>query len=347
MNILFVNRTSRSVGSSRIWVYDLCEYLEQIGHRATVRGEPEGGDYDVVILGKGAFSPDIAREARELNPRAPIGWINASISPKEDRASVKARLSDVDFIIVGSIEERDSLLRYKDTIYIVPLVERMYTQRKTHTDHEPIVLGYHGNAIHLTELYPHATEAIEQLAREIPIRLLAIHAPAPDWEWTAGRPDIEIEQVNWDLETVEEHLLRCDIGIVPGVTPISENERHAVFEMLEHTRSPDAISGYDTDYLLRFKNKCNAGRSFVFHQLHIPVVAAFMPSHFHILANPECGFLAHSTEGWLDGLRALARSAVTRTRVADAAAEEFARQYDPIVWTRRLCAQLSELSASR
>ena len=344
MNILFVNRAPRKIGSSRIWVYDLCEYLKEIGHNADICPEPISGKFDAVVLGKGAFSPDTARAAKRLNPDTPVGWINASINPSDDIDEVRQRLSDVDFLLVGSIEERDSLLPYKTDIIIFPLVEKLYTRTKKHTDHSPIVIGYHGNAVHLAEFFPHATTAIELLAREIPLRLIAIHPPIPGRVWTTGKPNIEVEQVPWDLDTIEDQLLRCDIGIIPGVTPITNTARAAVFKMLGGAAGSETISGYDTDYLLRFKNKSNAGRSFVFHQLHIPVVAAFMPSHFHILGNPECGFLAHTTEGWLDGLQTLARSVQTRIRVAKAAAHEFERQYDPHRWTERLCRQITALS---
>ena len=87
----------------------------------------------------------------------------------------------------------------------------------------------------------------------------------------------------------------------------------------------------------------NAGRAFVFHQLGIPMVACFMPSHFHILGNPECGYLAHSTEGWLTALRELSASKEKRQAVADAAFQEFRRLYDPLVWARRLADQIGEL----
>ena len=56
------------------------------------------------------------------------------------------------------------------------------------------------------------------------------------------------------------------------------------------------ISGNVNDYSLQFKVTSNAGRSHVFHQLGIPVVADFWPSNFEILTNPNCGRLAHSSE---------------------------------------------------
>lgn len=339
MNILFVDRADRTVGSSRIWVYDLGDYLKDAGHHVSIRAKTESGGFDVVIFGKGSFSQEAVKKARKDNTRSIIGWINPSISPQENTDETRQRLVDVDFFIVGSIEERDSLLRYKETIVIFPLVEGLYTRIKKHTDHLPIVIGYHGNTDHMEEFHPHVTEAINSLSLEVPLRMIAIHTPNPGWEWTRGRPGIEVEQVPWALNNIEEQLLRCDIGVVPGITPISDVDRDRIVQTSE--------TGYDTDYLIRFKNKSNAGRSFVFHQLHIPVVAAFMPSHFHILGNPDCGFLAHSTEGWLYGLRALASSARTRSRMARAAKAEFDRLYGPKRWTDRLCLELTTLIAQR
>ena len=227
----------------------------------------------------------------------------------------------------------------------------MFTGGKIHSDHSPIVLGYHGNGAHLQEFHPHLAEAIEQLAKEIPVKLIAIFPRPggnPDWKWRTGKPAIAaVEEVDWQLETIEEQLLRCDIGLVPGIVHISHEERKAWIKELE-AQDPDRPGlGGAGPYLLRFKGFSNAGRAFVFHQLGIPVVACFMPSHFHILGNPACGYLAHSTEGWLRALRELSSSAGKRQAVADAALAEFQRQYDPLVWAERLYGQIADLLSKR
>ena len=67
MNVLFVNRAPRKMKSSRIWVHDLCEYLKESGHHVAICPKPEAGDYDTVILGKGAFSREAARAVRLLS----------------------------------------------------------------------------------------------------------------------------------------------------------------------------------------------------------------------------------------------------------------------------------------
>ena len=335
MRILFVDSNNVTVGSSRIWVHDLREYLRALGHEARIAAEPVAGGYDAILLGKGALTSERVRRGKELNPGAVVGWINASVSPSTPAKLVQERLAWVDFFIAGSIEERDSLLRYCRHVFIFPLIERRYTKWKRHRDRTPVVFGYHGNAAHLTEFSPHLTRALELLDRQMDIRLRVVYSRPRGWEWRTGRPCVRIDEVSWDLSTIEDELLRCDIGLVPGMTPVTEESRQRLIA--------EDDEGYETDYVLRFKNKSNAGRCFVFHQLGIPVVAAFMPSNFHILANPDCGAPAHSTEGWLDGMRRLASSAAVRTHVAEAAAAEFRRQYDPLQWSKRLVTRIESL----
>ena len=67
---------------------------------------------------------------------------------------------------------------------------------------------------------------------------------------------------------------------------------------------------WKTDYLFRFKNKCNNGRSLVFFWLGVPVIADFSPSNGHILGAGDCGFMAHSKDGWLHALRKLKDSKI-------------------------------------
>ena len=343
MKFQFISKYNIRNGSDRIWVRDYGEHLTQIGHQVGVKEHPTQDDVDYVIFGKGSFNSKKAKIAKELNPRALLGWINPTMDTGIALKTEKKRVNDLDFFIVGSIEERESLLPYKNNVFILPLVETMFKRDKVHSSKEKITLGYHGNAHHLEEFFPHVTEAIEKLSEEVSLKMIAIHTPVADWEWIKGKPNIELEQIDWNLETVEENLLQCDIGLVPGITPVDENIQNQVFKKTKSIQKNDFI-GYDTDYLLRFKNKSNAGRSFVFHQLNIPVVAAFMPSHFHILGNPESGYLAHSKEGWYSGLRDLALCHKKRERMAKSAKVEFNRLYDPMDWLNQMLFNLNHLN---
>jgi len=100
----------------------------------------------------------------------------------------------------------------------------------------------------------------------------------------------------------------------------------------------ESMNLIETGYQLKINS--NAGRAFVFHQLGIPVIGEFSPSHFHVLGNPQCGYLAHSTAGWLNALRDLSHSALKRAEMAEMAFREFKRLYDPLEWAQRLYQQM-------
>jgi len=126
--------------------------------------------------------------------------------------------------------------------------------------------------------------------------------------------------------------LTTDIGLLPNTTRINDYE-------LKYSMD---FGLYETDYLIRFKNKSNAGRAFVFHQLGIPVVADLTPSHFHILGNPDHGYIVCDKNGWLKAFRELS-STEQRNRIARDAKAEFDRLYNPRTWATKLHQQINEL----
>ena len=343
MKILFLDNRSPKIGSTRIWVHNLHHWLCQLGIEAALNDTEDLARYDVVILGKGLGSLKWVDRIESENPSALVGWVNTSIEPRRADSETRRRNERIDFLLVGSVEERDFRLQFKREIFIFPLIERLYTGWKEHTDHQPIVLGYHGNSAHLLEFSPHLTGALEILAGEISMKLIAVHNLPEGWQWRLGRPSFEIEEHEWDFDTVEELLLRCDIGLVPYSVPLSEEGRARIIKTWGDDLQENSGMAGEDDFLLRIKCNSNAGRAFVFHQLGIPVVGEFAPSHFHVLGDPRCGFLAHSTAGWLDALRVLCASATKRREVAEAASREFKRLYDPLDWARRLVDQIQRL----
>lgn len=346
MRFLLNDTRGLKVGSTRIWTHNLLGWLGELGCDASLNDWEHYRDYDVAIFGK-SVPLERYRAAKQQNPGLLCGRINPSDRGEENREILKR----ADFYVVGSIEEQDYYRQYQRNAFIIPLVETCFRKTKVHEDHEPIVLGYHGDLQHLTEFRPFLTSALEQLARETPIKLLVVYNKRGSrwkvWDrgsrWKVGRPKIEIEEVQWELETIEEQLLRCDVGLVPGLVSIGNEEQAQALACLEQVR--EGSGGRENDYLLRFKCNSNAGRAFVFHQLGIPVVADFVPSNFHILGDPRNGFLAHSTQGWLYALEELCSSVEMRREMADRAAEAFRRLYDPMVWCGRFCEDLARLKA--
>ena len=92
----------------------------------------------------------------------------------------------------------------------------------------------------------------------------------------------------WLQEKMFNRILSFDIGVVPNAT-------------ISGVDSESPLEGYfSTDYDMRFKNKSNAGRAFVFHQLGIPVVADITPSNFHVMGNPDCGYLVSNGTNFVE-----------------------------------------------
>ncbi len=235
-----------------------------------------------------------------------------------------------DFIIVGSIEEKDSLSQNKN-VFIFPLIENKYRKiiKKTHIEKDSIVIGVNGNYSHLSKFNPHLKRAIEEFSRECNVSLKVVtNSNAPQWK--IGKPNIaNIDVIPWCLDTVSQEVLDCDIGLIPNIT-----DNTPFFK-----RTSKKLGLYNSDYFIRMKNKSNSGRMFVFIQHGIPVIADLTPSNLHILGNPKTGYAVFSKNGWLNALREL-KSAHNRKMVSDSALKIFNTLYDPLKWANDLKIEL-------
>jgi len=314
MKINFVSQNpDLNRGSFRIWIHDLCYYLNNIGVDANINYE--GKDSDVVIFDK-SFS--YVKKIDGIK----VGYINP----------VGFKKHNADFIIAGSLEEKDSLL-CNDNVFLFPLIEKMYQNcmLKIHKKTDKIKICFHGSSTHLYSFDSNLKNALEELYKSKNIELVVIQEKSID-DWVQGRPNIPIKFLQWNIKTVLNDIMSCDIGICPNVTEpmIKPHDVNIPFGL------------YDTDYLLRFKNKSNAGRAFVFHQLGIPVVADLTPSNFHILGNPDNGYIAMSQHGWLKSLQELTCEN-KRSLISFNAKKEFNRCYNPNEWAKRLYKSIEKI----
>jgi hypothetical protein len=317
--ILFLpSSSSISTGSYRIWMKDLSHYLSQIKIDSKIGSNSDVPDHDIIILGKGNYSA--LKSIKKQNKK--VGLINPPGN----------RVYNSDFIIVGSLEEKDSLSQNKNVI-VFPLVEKLFQNLpiKMHEDKEILRLCFHGHCPHLAKFEPNLKDALNDFSKEQKIELLIIHGN-PHFNWDYGKPDVKIIFEPWSINTIVDNIMSCDVGLCPNSTLVKDYKLNNSTEM----------GLYDTDYTLRFKNKSNAGRAFVFHQLGIPVIADLTPSHFHILGNPDCGHIAMSKDGWLNALRQLSCKN-HRNFIGTNAKKEFDRLYNPLHWAQKFYNTLLEL----
>lgn len=309
------------VGSYRIYIDNLNSYFREIGVNSSICGK----NCDVEIYPKGgSFVP---------NKNKLIGIIN----PNSDDSY---KLKNADFAIVGSVEEKESLLPYIKNVFVFPQIEKMYldVDRKVHEDKEQIVIGYHGNPNHLNHMDLGLSRALERLSEIKNVKLLVIKsALSPISDWKIGKPNIPIEYVDWNMKDIKQNIQKFDIGIVPNICQYKNGS----------FRDQNLQLGvYGTDVQIRFKNKSNIGRSLVLIQNGIPVVTDITPSNMSIFFNPDNGYAVLTEEGWYQSMLELC-DPVKRNEVSQNAYCEYKRQYDPLKWASRLNKEIETLYHGR
>jgi hypothetical protein len=323
----FASNLDIRVGSYRIWVNDLKNYFNEIGITTKIFNNLyEVGNFETVIFSKA--DAVLANNVKQTLPHIKVGIINLSCDNTKNKS---------DFVVVGSIEEKISLSWHKN-VFIFPLIENIFQnqQIKTHRENnEQFLLCYHGNTAHLSRFENGLKQAIEEINSTINVELTIITGDEK-FNWVEGRPNINnIIFKKWDIDTIKQNILACDVGLVPNVSDVSQNA--------EYTKKINNSSGlYNTDFVIRMKNKSNAGRSFVFHQLGIPVVSDLTPSNLHILGDPDCGHVAFNKNSWKKSLEDLI-DYKKRNFIAKNAKVQFDRLYDPKKWAVRLYKNIMEL----
>lgn len=293
--------------ATRVCIHDLAARLRGAGVSADVGRWDAYGDYDVAVFM--GYDDDLER-ARAQNPRIRVVLADPKLSrPEWARA---ARAADV--LLVSSVEQRDAFLPLNRNAFVYYMFPEVPQSIREHTDRERLVVAYHGNRIHLEAMRASVAPALEQLARDRPIELVAIYDVRGRGRVRAGLPDpglVPARHVQWTPDFHRE-LARADIGIVPSELPIRGR-----LDVLERSAYDDGELAYEPfDHLLRFKVSTNPGRMFPFARVGVPVVSDFTPSAAQFVLDGVSGFLASGPNGWYEALAALSESSDLRTAAA-------------------------------
>ncbi len=146
MKIRFITKKQDlNRGSYRIWIHNLSKTLNLLGADTDICNYSEftlndNSNIDCLIYDKGLIPPSKSftcamRERKKI--------IIGAINPPQNKKY------DVDFVIVGSKEEENSLSFY-NTIIHVPLIEtHIKNSKRKHYQKQSLTLCYHGNEDHL------------------------------------------------------------------------------------------------------------------------------------------------------------------------------------------------------
>ena len=287
MNIDFICRSRDiRVGTYRILVHDLANVLTRQGHSIQMHGSRESTRKDAVLIySKGDVGLHDPTDAR----------ICGAISLSGDSQQ------RFDFSIVNSIEEKKSVEHLSQETVIINLVERMYqeTPLKSHVNGEKFIIGYHGSYTHLPKLKSGFTQAFNYLVSHgINVQLNCLtndSSIAGEILREIGLNTTHVNFKDWDFTTAKEFIYQSDVGILPNLTSLLDDEK---IVKDYNTR----LGTYNTDYIFRFKNKSNPGRSFVFNQLGIPVITDLTPSMMPMYFDELCGAVASNPYTWLKAI---------------------------------------------
>lgn len=335
MKIFFYNKGPKNLGTQRIYIKNLSKWLKAKTKLITIGKSLKKGP-KVFIMSKYCSHQDIIKAKSFGNS------IVGLIHPSDFSEYEILKLNAADFLIVGSIEEKTYYQTYKKNVFRFPQIENYNLKCKKHLKKKKIIIGYHGNLENLNHSNQNYKIAIEKLSKKFSLEFWAIYDTSLG-KWK-NQPNVKTKTFHWSEKNLKKFLKNIDIGIVPSTNKFFLDKDQLQSSLLLKTfkKFSDKI-GRNNDYILKFKNNANAGRSYLFHQAGIPVVADFWPSHFEILSDEECGFLAHSTNSWFYSLEALSKSHFLRKKISINALKKFSSLYKREKWISSLYNQIKKL----
>ena len=305
---------------SRVCIRELQQRLQEAGIEATTNDWNHYQNYDVAIFP--GYDHDL-ENARRQNAAIRVGLAD----PKQARAEWLAAARAADFLMVSSLEQREAFLRLNRNILIHYMFLRLPTQAKRHVNADAIVVGYHGNRVHLECMRDGVQLALEELGRHRRVELLMVYNMAANGRARIGLPNpslVRHRHVQWTPDGYASDLASVDIGIVPAMLPIRDR-----LASLEASAFPEPEFCYEPfDYMIRYKASTNPGRIQPFACLGIPVVADATPSAAELIEDGVSGRLSLSPEGWFAALDDLAASASLRDTLAANLRAKIERAYE-------------------
>ncbi len=281
--------------------------------------------YDIALFVSYPEDLNLIKKAKKQNRKIKIGVID----PRSTEL-ILPYLNLIDFFLVDSIEMSDFWLNYSKPVHLYYEYPNIETIKKKHTKKKKIIIGYHGNKVHLTSMFPNITKALEILNDEYEIEFWAVYNKDKLGLWNINRPkNVKSIDIQWNENIYKDVLSKVDIGIIPSLIPVKENAKKI------STISKFFLGNMD-DYILRFKMLSNPGRLIIFGKLGIPVVAEMSPSNIEFIENGKNGYIAYSTGAWYHALKLLIDSHKHRNYIANNMREVLENKFDFKIQNKRL-----------
>ena len=306
LRILVYDSDDLSVGSTRVFSYGIYRDLKELGFSVHYGILDDTDGFDIVIYGK---------NYKNILCRDTTSHIKIQIQPSDLTDKYLSQCLKADYWIVGSYEELDYYAKYNIPIFYYPLLEKFNLPSRNISSTDEIIISYHGNKQHLESLSPPLIAALEKISSKFDIKFHAIYDVQKLGIWKKSRPDINIKDIQWNIDTIITEIVNSDIGIVPFSTPIpnllASFTKKITGLLLPHT------GAHVQDYLLQFKKCTNPGRIYLFQQCKVPVIAEISTAACSAIQNEDYGFIVYSYDGWMRALNILCSNKEKRKEIAE------------------------------
>ncbi len=300
---ILANTNSKQASAATL-MEQIMPLFEKKGHEVSYNQWKSYAGYDIILF---VASDSEVLKAKKENPDAIVGIIDPKIMDK--------KMDDVraaDFLCPTSIEQKDKFVTYNSNLHVYFHFPDICQVDKSHAQKGKTIIAYHGNKIHLDNMNPRITEALNHLSKEHEIELWLMYniekLKKNNNPEKALSKDIYVRHIQWSMENYTQELSKADIGIVPAFITIDEAK--AKNESQIDTGLFSGMRGYNFGYfeednIVRYKYSTNPGRIYVFAQLSIPVVADYFPSACQMIRDEHSGLLVRSEDGWRHALQSL------------------------------------------
>jgi hypothetical protein len=253
----------------------------------------------------------------------------------EPRAEQRNDFTGVDFIVFNCIEAKDYFSKYVENIIVYYDYPQVPDKSECPVKKEKLILAYHGNLIHLQAMVPRITNAIQRIAKDVPLELWAMYNLQKLGVWRMperAKPGFSVTHIQYSEENYARYMAHADIGIVPQFMPVRES---GILRYL--IGSPDRrFHERRHNFLFRFKETTNIGRHLVFAQYGIPVVSDMSPSACMFIQDEIDGYVAYHEYGWYRALKRLAFDPPLRIEMGQKLKAKFQRIAAPAILNQQL-----------
>ena len=146
MKILFIKKGSLNLGANRLAIDNFSELLIKKGIEIKVSSEFETG-FDVYMLSK------FIKKEEVLDIKGKTDALIGAIHPSDINDDLKSIIHNSNFLLVGSLCERDYLLKYNKPVFIFPQLEKIYSKnisnKKNDKDSKILKIGYQIGRAHV------------------------------------------------------------------------------------------------------------------------------------------------------------------------------------------------------